>query len=125
MTYKPTGNPPGRPTLGYSKRKWCESVKALKALIANPKTQVEHKLRGVELLMLIYGIQAPETRTDKLAVKELVMRRNLDQAVAGAVDRRIEQQEIEQESKRLTQAELEDQQNMERMFAEILHEGDQ
>lgn len=120
MAYIPTGNPVGRPPIGYSKRKWSESVKALKALIANPKTMVEQKLRGVELLAMIYGIEPPVRQIDKLAIKELVRRRNFDRAVAEGVDRTLEQQNEELALARMNQAERDDAERMARVFDKAL-----
>jgi hypothetical protein len=87
-----TGQPNGRPTLTFSRRRWQESIKACKEMISNPKQPAHVKIRCIELLGMIYGVEQPESRQDKIAVSELVNAHNVDKLVKAAVDKRITDQ---------------------------------
>jgi hypothetical protein len=114
----------GRPTLTFSRRRRQESIKALKALINNPKQPAEIKLRSISMLAMIYGVQEPETRYDRVAVRELVMQKNADENLTAQVDRRIAAQDAQKLVQMQEKALAEAQQAKERadaaLFAHIL-----
>ena len=90
-----TGNPNGRPKQEYSRRRFQEAVKCLKQVISNPKNTVAIRVRCCELLMLIFGLSAPETRRDRESVRDLVMQHSFEKQLHSELDRKREMEDQE------------------------------
>jgi hypothetical protein len=73
-----------------SRRKWAISIRVLQEAIGNPKLSWRDRLRAVELLMCIRGIELPDSskRTSKTA-RELVETRAGEKAIHREIKERV------------------------------------
>ena len=76
-----------RPLKRISRKRYAEAVRCLKGAIANPKLSWTRRLRAVELLMVLYGVEMPEpiTRRDRRSLKSLVVENSFDRQVRARV----------------------------------------
>ena len=81
MTKKEENRTP-KARVTYSRRKFGAAVKVLKQALANDKLPLQTKLRCVELLMLLYDVELPDSsRRDQKAIRQLVSERSIDRAL--------------------------------------------
>jgi hypothetical protein len=76
-----------------SRRKWQEAVKALKQILSNTNNTVANRLRAIELLCCVMGISAPETKRDRMVIRDLVQTHQMERSVIKAVDAKIAQED--------------------------------
>jgi hypothetical protein len=84
----PTGNPPGRPLLKPSRRRWSICIAAINRILKQPTASAVTVLRCAEILLAIHQIpfESGVDKRNKRVVKELVCEANLEDALKRQVD---------------------------------------
>jgi hypothetical protein len=79
----------------YSRRKYAETVRFLKAAIKNESLSYAFRQRSVELLLTIYGAELPEAgdgHLTKKTVKELIQTRTADKIIREGIKEAVTEQ---------------------------------
>jgi len=116
-------NPLGRPTAVYSRRKFAEAVRALKMILRNDKHPVAVRIRAVELLCLIHGLEAPSSKRDRISVRDLVYQHSFEKQLTVQLDRKIAEEDAAQAQDAQDQADAEDLENTRSTFGSGLRRG--
>jgi hypothetical protein len=117
-------NPLGRPTAVYSRRKFAEAVRALKIILRNDKHPAAIRIRCVELLALIYGLEEPSSKRDRTSIRDLVTQHSFEKQLAAQVDKRITDQDAARAQAVQDEAEAATLKNTRAMFDSVL-DGDE
>jgi hypothetical protein len=84
----PTGNPPGRPIMRPSRRRWAICVAAIHRILKQPSASAVTVLRCAEILLAINSIplESGINKRDKRVVRELICEASFEDALKRQVD---------------------------------------